>query len=592
MKPIEIISLLIIVLLGTLIYFDSLDNGFIWDDDVHIYKAAYIKDPGGLTQIWFKNATPQYYPLSATLLWFGDKIWGLNPKGYHILSLIIHTLNALLLYFLVKKLFLPFAFPAALIFAVHPIGVETVAWASELKNLLSLFFFLASFLIYLKYLSSRDLKYYLLTFISFLAAIFSKYISVSFALVPLFYGFWLKGRIEKREIKLAVPFISVGILAGLNAVFTEIYNVGAKGAEWTLPLAEKIILSGKTSLFYIYKMIYPKDFIFIYPRWELERFNILQWLPIIFIFSSILLLFIYRKKAGRSLITLFIFYFLSIFPASGFFNVYPMRYSYVADHFSYLSSPWIILLILTLIYSIYRYIVKKFNLEKSNAPKRAAFILLGITTIFLSFKSQALTKNYQDKITLYESIIAKNPGSWMANANLAILYSKLDKDKLALKHYRDAITAKDDLPSLYYNLGNHYYKIRDFDSAINSYMAAIILDPDYGESYANLANVYRAKRELNIAIEYYRKALLLKPDAVIYANLGHIYYELKDYQEAVKYYNKAFKIAPDYENLNINLALSYYGLKDYSKAKEHYALAAIKEADIAAEVKELFEELP
>ena len=592
MKIGKVTAPLIIILLTTLVYFNSLDNGFIWDDDAHIYKTSYIKSDTGLTEIWLENATPQYYPLSATMLWLGDKIWGLNPKGYHILNLVIHILNALLLLALVRRLFYPFAFPAALIFAIHPIGVETVAWASELKNLLSLFFFLVSFLIYLKFLSTRNLKYYLLTLMTFIAAIFSKYISVSFALIPLFYGFWLRGRIERREIKLSLPFISIGILVGLNAVFTEIYNVGARGAEWSLPYLDKMVLIGKTTLFYIHKVVYPKEFIFIYPKWQLDVLSILEWLPILFILSSILLLFLYRKRVNRSITALYLFYLISIFPASGFFNVFPMKYSYVADHFSYLSTPWIILLIFTLIYLIYKYFIKAFKLNSINYPKIITSIILIIITVFLSLKSNKLTENYKDEITLYNSIIAKNPGSWMANTNLAILYSKENRDVLALKHYRNAIAAEPNIASIYYNLGNLYYKIGDYNSAINSYMAALTLEPDYGESYANLANTYRAKNETNRALEYYKKALLFNPDAIVYTNLGHVFYDLKRYREAIEYYEEAIRIDPDYPEININMALCYYELKDYAKTRIYYALAISRGTHIVDELKELFKDLP
>ncbi|MDP8215916.1 MAG: tetratricopeptide repeat protein [Candidatus Kaelpia imicola] len=592
MKFIGIIASLIIVLLTALIYLDSLDNGFIWDDDVHIYKASYMKSSTGLTDIWVENATPQYYPLTTTIFWLGDKAWGLNPKGYHILSLVIHILNALLLYSLIKKLFYPLAFPVALIFAIHPIGVETVAWASELKNLLALFFFLLSFSGYLKFLSTKKSKYYLLTIIAFIAAVFSKYTAVSFAFIPLLHGFWLKGKIKKRELKLSIPFILIGLLAGLNAVFTEIYNVGARGAEWSLSYLDKMILIGKTSLFYIYKVIYPKDFIFIYPRWQIRTLDILEWLPILTLLSLISLLSLYRKRVNRAITALFTFYLISIFPASGFFNVFPMKYSYVADHFSYLSTPWIILLFFALIYPSYRYLLKTIKPKKSIYLKLILTITLSITAIFLSIGSNRLTGNYKDEITLYKSIIAKNPGCWMANANLAILYTESDKNRLALKHYRDAIASEPNVASIYYNLGNLYYKIGDYDSAINSYMAAITSKPGYGESYANLANTYRAKGEPDKAIEHYKRALLFKPDAIVYFNLGNIYYQLGEYKEAMESYRETLKADPNYSRVHINLALSYYELKEYAKAKEHYRLALAADSPLTDETRAIFKQLP
>jgi len=151
MKRLISVQIVILILLPLLIYSKSINNGYIWDDDVHIYKNSHLKDLNGLKAIWIKNTTNQYYPLTITFFWIAEKAWGLNPRGYHTMSIVFHAANTLLLFWVVKKLFWPLAFIVALIFAIHPIQVETVAWATEFKNILALFFFLLALLSYLKF---------------------------------------------------------------------------------------------------------------------------------------------------------------------------------------------------------------------------------------------------------------------------------------------------------------------------------------------------------------------------------------------------------------------------------------------------------
>ncbi|MDD5614048.1 MAG: tetratricopeptide repeat protein [Candidatus Omnitrophica bacterium] len=588
MKRLKSAQIFILIILPVLIYSKSVNNGYIWDDDVHIYKNAQIKDFNGLKTIWSKNTTNQYYPLTITFFWLAEKAWGLNPKGYHAMSIVFHIANTLLLFWAVKKLFGPLAFIGALIFAIHPIQVETVAWATEFKNILALFFFLLALLSYLKFDNNKKSKDYIITIGLFLCAVLSKHIAVCFAFIPMAYKWQREGKIGLREIKISMPFLSIGLLMGAIAVISELYQVGARGEEWSLSIIQRLMLWGQSSWFYIYKTLLPINFMFFYPKWDIDPGRALQWLPSLALVSAILL-WASKYRVNRNIFTVLIFYIISIFPASGFFNVYPMIFSYVADHFSYLSSPFIILLILGTVYRLGVFFKK--NLRCTITAKTTLNILAAVIIIYLGLESFKLAGNYRDEITLWENTIKRNPGLWMPYANLAVLHANSENSEQAIKLYQKAIFLKPDKASIHYNMGNLYYQMKDYDSSIQSYFRALHIDPHYAQAYANLANVYRALNDKNKALENYAKASELKPEAIIYYNMAHIYYETGDIEQAIELYNQALKTKTGYPRAHVNLAIIYLQIEEYGLAKENYKKALEKGYKIEPELQAIFDKL-
>ena len=138
-RPI-ITHILAIILLTSIFYYPALTNDFIWDDDDYILNNFSIQRMEGLKDIWFSYKTPQYYPVVFTSFWVEYHLWGKHPSGYHLINLIFHIANALLIYAILFKLWKPIALPAALIFALHPVHVETMAWITERKNIYGAFF--------------------------------------------------------------------------------------------------------------------------------------------------------------------------------------------------------------------------------------------------------------------------------------------------------------------------------------------------------------------------------------------------------------------------------------------------------------------
>lgn len=572
----KFIQLFLLVVVCLLIYVPSLGNGFIWDDDTNLYKNPWVQKTDGLKDIWFSSKIYQYYPVNFTFFWLEHKLWGLDPTGYHAVNLIFHILNVLLVFWVVRKLYSRLAFPVALLFAVHPIQVETVAWITERKNLLSLFFFLSAILAYLRFDSTKRIRDYLLTAAMFVLAMLSKPVAVCFIFFPALYKWWKDGAVSRREIRLSVVFAAIGLFIALLTLYLKYHNVGAQGRGFDLTFLERLALSGRILLFYPHKIIFPFDFIFFYPRWEVNVNVWWQWLfPLAVILISAAL-FIYRKKIGRGALALAIFYLISIFPVLGFLNVYGMNFSYVADHFSYLSTPILLLLLCASLTSLSDRLKARIGFLSSNAYKILSRGIFIIIIIYMCAKSIELTKNYKNSRSLWLNLIRVNPRAWVAYSNLAAIYANTGRTEEALDSYKKAVAFNPNFESaigLYNALGNLTLKMGKNKEARDSYNKAIEINPDSkfnALSYYNLANAYYSIGSKAEAIKAYEKAIQVSPkylDAI--NNLASAYADMGRTEKAIEIWNKAVQINPGFAIAHFNLAVFYFQRKQYNLAVKH-----------------------
>ncbi|HMB94405.1 MAG TPA: hypothetical protein VKK61_00025, partial [Tepidisphaeraceae bacterium] len=356
-----------------------------------------MKDAHGLERIWFRwGATPQYYPLTHTSFWIEYRFWQLDPLGYHITNVAIHAANALLLWLLLRRLQIPGAWLAAAIFAVHPVNVESVAWISERKNCLAMLFTLLSMIAYFE----ESKKAYAASLILFICAMLSKTVVAPVPAVLLVIIWWKRGRISRRDLLRLSPFFVVGIGMGVMTALMERNYVGAHGPDWNFSFADRILIAGRAIWFYAGELIWPVKLTFNYPRWPIDSHVWWQWGFPIAIVIALIVLALSRKR--QTLVAALIFCG-TLFPALGFFNTYPMRYSFVADHFQYISAPALIALAAVW-------------LRKSRAM--SAVLLCVLAT--LTWRQAHI---YAGPETIWRDTIAKNPQSWLAKYNLGVQLS-------------------------------------------------------------------------------------------------------------------------------------------------------------------------
>jgi protein O-mannosyl-transferase len=249
-----------IIFVTLAVYGPALRDGFVWDDLQNITDNQSLRSWDGLKQIWSNaRASYQYYPLTYSSFWIEYHLWGLRPVGYHLVNVLLHALNALLLGILLSQLSVPGAWLTVLIFAVHPVHVESVAWITERKNVLSVAFCLASFLAWLRFTTAvkHRWRWYVLSLVLFVCALLSKTAAIVLPVAIVLVLWWKLERMRPAEAALLLPFFLIGAVLGLLTVRVEVHQVGAQGPEWAMTLAERMLIAGRAVWFYAAKLLWP-----------------------------------------------------------------------------------------------------------------------------------------------------------------------------------------------------------------------------------------------------------------------------------------------------------------------------------------------
>src|ERR1043166_1983285 len=336
-----------------LAYLPAIRSGYIWDDDKYVTKNPLLQEHGGLTRIWFEpQASPQYYPLVFTSFWIENKLWSLKPLGFHLVNVLLHAANSILVWRILKRLEVRGALVIGAIFALHPVHVESVAWVTERKNMLSGLFYLLSLRAYLRWDSQdvgRTWTGYGLSLLLFICALLSKSVTAILPAVILVILWWKHGRIAMSDIARLIPFFLVGMALALHTAWLEKHHVGAERVDWGLSVLDRFLIAGRVPWFYLYKILWPHGLIFFYPRWTIDAGQWWQYLFPLATLASLAILWALRKRIGRGPLAAALIFCGTLFPVLGFLPVYPMIFSWVADHFQYLASIGMIALIVSAI---------------------------------------------------------------------------------------------------------------------------------------------------------------------------------------------------------------------------------------------------
>ena len=254
-------------------------GGILWDDDAHLTTAA-LASKRGLLRIWTDfTVTQQYYPVVNTAFWIMNRLWGHATLGYHIVNILLHAASAWLVAGILRRWSVPGATLAAVIFALHPVHVESVAWITELKNTLSGVCYLGAALMYLRYDESRDRRWYAAAAGLFVIALFSKTVTATLPAALLVVFWWQRGRIRWREdVVPLLPVVAVGVAGGLLTAWVERAQIGAEGPAFQFTVVERCLIAGRAFWFYLGKLLWPADLIFIYPRFAIDAGAAWQYL--------------------------------------------------------------------------------------------------------------------------------------------------------------------------------------------------------------------------------------------------------------------------------------------------------------------------
>lgn len=513
-------------------YLPSLDGTFLWDDDDNITESVPLRSLDGLRRIWFEpGATQQYFPVLHTMWWFEYRAWGDDPRGYRVVNLLLHATAAALLARVLLRLGIPGAWLAAALFALHPLCAESVAWITEGKNTLSLCFFLTSLLWYLRAERIGDASpgavesdpheplprrvgFYFAALAAFAAAVLSKTNAVTLPAFLLVLFAWRNGRLTKRDWLGVAPMFVFGAVAAAIVVYVERTLLGARGAEFDWPWSERVLVAGRALWFYLGRLLWPYPLTFIYPRWHIDPAEIEQWLYPLSAVALPGVLWLLRKRIGGGPLVATLYFGGTLMPQLGLMPLYGQLFSYVADHWCYLSAPGPIVLVAAYLTIAAQRMTAgaaaagETHVARSRVGTIAAVLLIAV----LGALTHAQAKIYRDQESLWTDTLAKNPECWLAHHNLAVV--RLDEERYveAEAGIARALELHPQFKEAYTNQGLVAEKLGRLDDARRCYERALQIDPRHPYAHANLAKLLITTGKPAAAIEHLQAALEKKPD--------------------------------------------------------------------------------
>jgi protein O-mannosyl-transferase len=563
----------LLVLFAVAAYWPVLSCGFVWDDDDYVEHNVPLESLGGLVRIWVEpTATPQYYPLVFTTFWIERRLYALDPAGYHAVNVLLHAANGLLLWRILRRLAIPAAWFAAALFVLHPVEVESVAWITERKNVLSGFFYLASALAYLRFRpldrETTNWRWYAAALACFVLALLSKTVTCSLPAALLLVTWWKRPRLGWRDIGPLLPMFVVGAGFAAVTIWMEKHHVGAYGVYFELTPIDRILIAGRAVCFYLGKLLLPTELAFIYARWTIDPTSALQWIYPIAVVLALAAAWFFRQRIGKGPLVALLFFVGTLLPALGFIDVYPMKFSFVADHFQYLASIGPLTLLAA---------AGKAGLESVFAKRPGMPALIGAAWLMtLGVITWTQVPIYADRVELWSDTIRKDPESWIGHHNLAeALFDKrkLDPQNLveARKHYAEAMRIRPEEWSSQYGMGRTYWNDVEHDPAkAQPFLeAAIRLKSDSAEARFDLGGLLQKIGKTNEAIDQYEQSVALKPKfADAHYNLGLALATQRRFAEAISRFETAVRLAPDAPWSQYGLAMTYREVGRATEARE------------------------
>jgi hypothetical protein len=530
----------LLVVLTFIAYAPDLRSGFVWDDAEYIRDNPLIKASDGLRRFWCTTEFPDYYALSNSSFWLEWRLWGNKPAGYHASNILLHAINALLIWRLLQRLQIPAAWMAALVFALHPVNVMSVAWISERKNMLSLLFTLLAALAFLRWDDIGKRGWYALAIGAFALALLSKTAVVMFPAVLLLFVWWRRGHArtandtgsdcsrsacppeagkscghvvgtnESSKPKLTlrlqvllelIPFFALSLVMGLVTIWFERQHGIINEVVRAEGLLVRSLGAARAVWFYIGKTLWPVNLAVIYPRWQIGAASILAWVPLLALVAVGVVSWKFRATWGRGVLFALGCFMAMLFPVLGFFNVAFMAYSFVADHWLYFSlTPMI-----ALICSAATRQAERWNIQSS---LRIAAPVVIVVLVLWTWQRTGIWRNEE---TLWRDTLAKNPAAWMAHNNLANALLAQGHTEAAAAEYRETIRLKPDYGNAHYNFGILSFQRRDFDEAVNQFREAARLKPQSAEAHNNLGAALVNVGRTNDAVTEFEIAVRLAP---------------------------------------------------------------------------------
>ncbi|MBL9115053.1 MAG: tetratricopeptide repeat protein [Verrucomicrobiaceae bacterium] len=504
-----------------LICWPALDGDWVWDDAAWTTQISHLtKGSHGLITMWTSaTALQQYFPVTGTSFWLDKHLWGTWTTPYHVENVLLHACSAALLGFMLSRLQVSGAWIAATLFAFHPVMIESIAWITERKNVLSLALSLGSIVCFGHYCRlwqhqeiTRPPIWWVASFILGVAALLAKI--TAFVIIPaLSLMIWWRVDTTNRRLgylRSLIPLTLAAITFGGLTLWLEEHHVGADPNLFTHSPANHLLLASRIACFYAMKLILPVGLMAMYPKWDIQPTLWWQWLWPFLLVTGFVVCWKYRSRLARGSIVLTAIYFAALLPVSGILPVYGMTYSYVADRWCYTSSVPALVGVAWILSTRLSTITLRFT--------------TAIVVLLFGFLGWQRAHDFTGLKDYWERALQKNPLSWLACQELGQLHQASGETDKALEYAKKAASLAPEVAQLHFNLATTLLLQQQHDEALLALLKAEELDPSLGGLYASFGQVWLHKNDLTLAKQYLEQELSRQPDhADALNNLGVIH---------------------------------------------------------------------
>ena len=617
----QVFGVCVVLIFITLAAFWPLhNNGFIttFDDDLYIINNNHVKT--GLNWenlVWAFTTTHAYnwHPITWLSHMLDCQLFGLNPLWHHLVSLLFHTANTLLLFYVLKRttgLLWQSAFAAAL-FAIHPLHVESVAWASERKDVLSTFFGLLTIASYVRYVRNPQIGYYLPAVLSFVLGLMSKQMLVTLPLVLLLLDYWPLNRLRTQDSRLKTqainlilekfPFLILSIIAA-GVVYVIQRQGGTVKSLTEFSLSYRVENALVSCVTYILRMIWPARLAIFYPHlfdnlpfWKVAAATLLL--------TGITTAAILKVRQCPYFMVGWFWYLITLVPVAGFVQV-GMQAS--ADRYTYMPLTGLFIIIAWGIPDIFARLPYKKTIFWLSAS--ILLLVLGVITNFQTrywrnditvyrHAAEAVRDNWWAHLALGGALLSENklddasvhftqalqiePGSPKALSGLGIISHRRGDFNDAEYYFTEALELSPDFAEAHNNLGYILMNQGKFDEAANHFTQALRIRPDFAEAHFNLSIIFSRQGQSDKAFAHYNEALRIKPDlaGVQDSGIKSVLTYKGTSEESIKYYTEMLKFKPDNAEAHYNLANALWSQNKLDEAVNHYRQALKIKADFA-----------
>jgi len=557
----------IILVLTFVVYLPAMRGAWIWGDNERVYDNPFYKDVSGLRKLWFSSEPKDYWPLFYTAFWVQWRLWGTETTGYHVVNVIWHGLVAVLLWQVLVRLRVPGAWLAGALFAVHPVHVDSVAWISEFVNPFSALFCLLALVCYLRCDERDSWAWYAASVVLFLLAMLSKASVAMLPAVVVLCRLWLRRSWRWQDAGRIGGLMAIAVGLGLVTVWFQKHSAGAHGYEWSAGFAERTAVAGHIIWFYLAKTLVPYKLMFVYPKWHIDPRSVTSYVPMAGVIALAGVFVWTWRTWGRCMFVGLGAFGVCLFPVLGYFDMFYMKYCYVADHWQYLASMGAIAWAVGLA-------TWGTELAASCLSGRAARwapwerLLWGLTVVAIfATITWRHAATYTDLERVWRDTLAVDNNVAMVHTNLGTLLGRRaqtmmaqarrdptgsirkEADRLmkeAEQHYREALRIDPRDEDAHANLGALHFRRGEVTSAIAHYREALKIKPAHTGARTKLAKAMLKLRQLDEAARHLETVARLRPrSAPAQRDLANVLVMQGKWAEATRRYRLALDLAPE-----------------------------------------------